>query len=163
MAEQRLIDANALKENIQRYMSSDWVMPCDEILKRIDNAPTIEPEKVKESELIKAYTKGFDTGVETERQQSEEYLCKTCKSGPYYLDNEIEKLYFISLMSYKYRAGSTPVMMLIKCKELYEMIDCDDNKNNCETLSNNFINMIVNDYNIRNKKVKVRTNEKNKN
>ena len=75
----RPIDADAFRENIQRYMSSNWVMPCDEILKRIDNAPTIEPEKVKESELIKAYTKGFDTGVETERQQGEEYLCKTCK------------------------------------------------------------------------------------
>lgn len=38
----------------------------------LDNAPTVEPEKAKESELIKAYTKGFDTGVETvknERQQ----------------------------------------------------------------------------------------------
>lgn len=29
------------------------------------NAPTVEPEKAKESEIIKAYTKGFDTGVET--------------------------------------------------------------------------------------------------
>lgn len=30
----------------------------------IDNAPTVEPT---ESELVKAYTKGFDTGVETVR------------------------------------------------------------------------------------------------
>ena len=42
--------------------------------KDIDNAPAVEPEKAKESELIKAYTKGFDTGVETvkgERPQGE--------------------------------------------------------------------------------------------
>ena len=37
----------------------------------IDSAPTVEPEKVKEGELVKAYTKGFDTGVETVRPQGE--------------------------------------------------------------------------------------------
>ena len=31
----------------------------------------LEPEKVKEGELVKAYTKGFDTGVETVRPQGE--------------------------------------------------------------------------------------------
>ena len=35
----------------------------------LDNAPTVEPEKTKEGELVKAYTKGFDTGVETVRPQ----------------------------------------------------------------------------------------------
>lgn len=62
-----------------------------DVLDLIDNAPTVEPEKVKESELIKAYTKGFDTGVETvknERPQGEWILrtdtewhfeCNQCK------------------------------------------------------------------------------------
>ena len=42
-----------------------------DVLGLIDNAPTVSPEKAKESELIKAYTKGFDTGVETVRPQGE--------------------------------------------------------------------------------------------
>ena len=37
----------------------------------VDNAPTVEPEKAKEGELVKAYTKGFDAGVETVRPQGE--------------------------------------------------------------------------------------------
>ena len=41
----------------------------DRILAYIDNAPTVEPEKAKESEIIKAYTKGFDTGVETVKNE----------------------------------------------------------------------------------------------
>ena len=49
----------------------------------IDNAPAVEAEKAKESEIIKAYTKGFDTGVETvkgEKPQGEPVIkCQDCK------------------------------------------------------------------------------------
>ena len=37
----RLINADALKENIKRYASSNWVIPCDEVLNRIENSPTV--------------------------------------------------------------------------------------------------------------------------
>ena len=40
-----------------------------EVIMTINNAPTVEPEKAKESEIIKAYTKGFDTGVETVKNE----------------------------------------------------------------------------------------------
>ena len=41
------------------------------VKEKLYNAPTVEPEKVKEGELVKAYTKGFDAGVETARPQGE--------------------------------------------------------------------------------------------
>ena len=92
----RLIDADALKEKLDElepYIDCDensttWIL-SDEVYNAVDSAPTVEPEKEKESELIKAYTKGFDTGVETvktERPQGEwihlqaigDYKCSIC-------------------------------------------------------------------------------------
>ena len=62
----------------------------------VDNAPTVEPEKAKEGELVKAYTKGFDAGVETARPQGE---WKEFKYGLYYcsrcferVDKDIERI-----------------------------------------------------------------------
>lgn len=63
----RLIDADALKEKSYRDEFAIAVVTVEDI----DNAPTVEPEKAKEGELVKAYTKGFDTGVETVRPQGE--------------------------------------------------------------------------------------------
>lgn len=37
-----VISRSALKESIQRYMSNNWLIPCNEVLKRIDNAPTVK-------------------------------------------------------------------------------------------------------------------------
>ena len=63
----RLIDADALKEKSYRDEFAIAVVTVEDI----DNAPTVEPEKAKEGELVKAYTKGFDAGVETVRPQGE--------------------------------------------------------------------------------------------
>ena len=63
----RLIDADALKEKSYRDEFAIAVVTVEDI----DNAPTVEPKKAKEGELVKAYTKGFDTGVETVRPQGE--------------------------------------------------------------------------------------------
>lgn len=87
-----LISREALKKAIEQYQIQ-WNKNCDidiakwnccgTILAIIDNAPAVEPEKAKESEIIKAYTKGFDTGVETvktERPQGESVIkCQDCK------------------------------------------------------------------------------------
>ena len=56
------------------------------VKEKLYNTPTVEPEKAKEGELVKAYTKGFDAGVETARPQGEwitqehsiEYYCSHC-------------------------------------------------------------------------------------
>ena len=76
--------------SIGRLRSYEWVLGL------IDNAPTVEPEKAKEGELVKAYTKGFDTGVETVRPQGE---WKEFKYGLYYcsrcferVDKDIERI-----------------------------------------------------------------------
>lgn len=66
-----LISREALKkavinnfDNLQAYFPKDFI-------EEIDNAPTVELEKVKVGEIVKAYTKGFDTGVETVRTKGE--------------------------------------------------------------------------------------------
>ena len=91
MSEIRLIDANALKEEIESRFT--FVRHITNI---IDNAPTVEPEQAKEGELVKAYTKGFDAGVETARPQGE---WKEFKYGLYYcsrcferVDKDIERI-----------------------------------------------------------------------
>ena len=86
-----LISREALRKSLEELKKSPWCCEhrdtIDGIASRqaqkeafqifenlIDNAPTVEAEKAKESEIIKAYTKGFDTGVETvkdERLQGE--------------------------------------------------------------------------------------------
>ena len=68
----RLIDADKLKTTVE----CAWLTAQDKMqfCKLIDNAPTVEPEKVTEGELVKAYTKGFDAGVETARPQGE-WIC----------------------------------------------------------------------------------------
>ena len=75
----RLIDANALKVALDKcgkepdyqHEGEDWRNGICIAETIIDNAPTVEPEKAKEGELVKAYTKGFDAGVETARPQGE--------------------------------------------------------------------------------------------
>ena len=91
-----LISREALKEYIRKV--EDWESAYT-ICGYIDNAPTVSPEKAKESELIKAYTKGFDTGVETvknERPQGEWiefkyglYYCSRCFER---VDKDIERI-----------------------------------------------------------------------
>ena len=95
--EQRPIDANALKEDLRQYFSDGTLdsvsakLAFNMVLRKIDNAPTIEiPNKV--GEIITAYTKGFDTGVETVRPQGEwNYIqadmcvCPFCGAMPHKL------------------------------------------------------------------------------
>ncbi len=74
-----LISREALKEAVQEYIHTLYhddrpdldyeYIDIDDLNYVIDNTPTVEPEKAKESELIKAYTKGFDTGVETVKNE----------------------------------------------------------------------------------------------
>ena len=81
----RLIDADALREKALSdkdlitwtYEYGDAI-PLEWIMSTIDNAPTVEPEKAKESEIIKAYTKGFDTGVETVKNERPQGECEKC-------------------------------------------------------------------------------------
>lgn len=87
-----LISRSALKKALKSNCdvcndkNTNWCEHCcpqNDFEDLIDNAPTVEPEKAKESEIIKAYTKGFDTGVETvkdERPQGEPVIkCQDCK------------------------------------------------------------------------------------
>ena len=76
----RLIDANALLKSLKSGCencsdaNTNWCERCcpyNDFEDLIDEAPTVEPEKAKEGELVKAYTKGFDAGVETARPQGE--------------------------------------------------------------------------------------------
>lgn len=81
----RLGDLDALRKNMEFICMGIMAgtEPYNAPLTEIDNAPAVEPEKAKESEIIKAYTKGFDTGVETvkgERPQGEPVIkCQDCK------------------------------------------------------------------------------------
>ena len=77
----------ALKSNCKPELCHDyntaWCESCcrtNDFEDLIDNAPTVEPEKAKEGELVKAYTKGFDAGVETARPQGEwiDNECSIC-------------------------------------------------------------------------------------
>ena len=73
----QLISREALKEAFKAWKTMDDYyhntdcnnIPFSEAFDLIDNAPTVEPENAKESEIIKAYTKGFDTGVETVKDE----------------------------------------------------------------------------------------------
>ncbi len=69
-----LISRSALKKAILEHCRSEieainhfWY--DDTIISLINNAPTVTPEKAKEGELVKAYTKGFDTGKETMNEE----------------------------------------------------------------------------------------------
>lgn len=62
------ISRSELKKSFEKWWGCDDI-PSNAVEDLIDNAPTVEPEKATESELVKAYTKGFDTGVETTRPQ----------------------------------------------------------------------------------------------
>ena len=78
-----LISRSALKKALKSNCdvcndkNTNWCENCcphNDFEDLIDIAPAVEPEKAKESEIIKTYTKGFDTGVETvknERPQGE--------------------------------------------------------------------------------------------
>ena len=69
-----LISRSALKEEILKKRGLSWESMQNIFCitgKELDNAPTVEPEKAKEGELVKAYTKGFDVGVKTVRSQGE--------------------------------------------------------------------------------------------
>jgi len=79
-----LISRSELKKAFEKWWGCDDI-PSNVVEDLIDNAPTVNAyteEQVKElvdlnkklsgeSELVKAYTKGFDTGVETVRPQGE--------------------------------------------------------------------------------------------
>ena len=62
-----LLKAFANSEHIKETDSGIDVMEMLAIKEIIDNASTVKPEKAKEGEIIKAYTKGFDNGVEIAR------------------------------------------------------------------------------------------------
>ena len=94
-----LISRSELKKAFEHLASDDYESPLwyeSTVFRVIDNAPTVEPEKAKEGELVKAYTKGFDAGVETARPQGE---WKEFKYGLYYcsrcferVDKDIERI-----------------------------------------------------------------------
>ena len=94
-----LISREALKKAFEHLASDDYESPLwyeSTVFRVIDNAPTVEPEKAKEGELVKAYTKGFDAGVETARPKGE---WKEFKYGLYYcsrcferVDKDIERI-----------------------------------------------------------------------
>ena len=129
----RLIDADALKEEIRREVreNSVGVFVAKRIFKLIDNATTVEPrieygtdgqpyrlfmsggqfvpdvlqgwryeERATVGEIIKAYTKGFDTGVETVRTKGEwvlstEHQAWTCTHcGGYFGEIDNKEIYF---------------------------------------------------------------------
>ena len=64
-----LISREVLKKALHNFFDGKVIDEPTYILRDvfclIDGAPSVEPEKAKESEIVKAYTKGFDTGVET--------------------------------------------------------------------------------------------------
>jgi len=73
-----LISRSALKESIKRYASSNWLISCNEVLDRIDNAPAVEllPENVIETHTKIGYDRGFNDGYakcveDNERPQGE--------------------------------------------------------------------------------------------
>ena len=101
-----LISREALKEEVKKYLEKrqDVIVWESDIYNIIENAPTVEPEKAKEGELVKAYTKGFDAGVETARPQGEwnkeqtiygwdgkSYQCSVCGRSVH-LDTEVEDI-----------------------------------------------------------------------
>ena len=92
----RLIDADALKNDLITFFPDKCLEGITaktlfrQILTDIDNAPTVELEKAKVGEIVKAYTKGFDTGVETVRTKGEwafdekgNFYCDQCKKYPH--------------------------------------------------------------------------------
>lgn len=96
----RLGDLDALKEAL--FIKFGNQLP-NGLFEEIDNAPTVEPEKAKESEIIKAYTKGFDTGVETvkgERPQGE-WICVTKSTFPQYQPDEYKCPFCNTIVNYK--------------------------------------------------------------
>lgn len=74
----RLIDADKLYPDC---MTKNGTLAISQ--SQIANAPTIEPEKIIVSEIGKAYTRGFDTGIETVRSEGEWVAITSC------LDNDI--------------------------------------------------------------------------
>ena len=95
-----LISREALKEAFEDLFYNDYD-DQKRTERLINNAPTVEPEKAKEGEIIKAYTKGFDDGIEITRQKGEwiidghhircnrcnEYICNTDREGNKIPDN----------------------------------------------------------------------------
>ena len=71
----RLIDADKFKEDILKlwdYSTVDGITATTvlkQVISDLDNAPIVKSEKTKVGELIDAYTKGFDTGVEIARNE----------------------------------------------------------------------------------------------
>ena len=132
-----LISREALRKSLEELKKSPWCCEhrdtIDGIASRqaqkeafqifenlIDNAPTVEAEKAKESEIIKAYTKGFDTGVETvkdERLQGEfaeklkdrieESVCKYCQMNKHCELCEISRVFqIITLTAEEQKEGA---------------------------------------------------------
>ena len=73
-----LISRSELKKAIEKKYNKETkfiIVSFEEMkeyftwLEEIDNAPTVTPEKAKEGEIVKAYTKGFDTGKETMNEE----------------------------------------------------------------------------------------------
>ena len=94
-----LISRKALRKDIEHLYSvyadnKDWFYT--DVLNHIDNAPTVETPCEQESELIKAYTKGFNTGVEivknarlqgewiTNGEFDSKDVCSVCKKRFWY-------------------------------------------------------------------------------
>ena len=77
----------------------------------------------------------------------------------HYLDNETDKLYYISLIAHKNNLGPTFLILLMRCNKLQPLfyLDTDTLKGqDYDKISNNFINMVVDTYNHINNKSKVK-------
>ena len=110
-----LLKAFSESNHIKETASGLDVMEMLAIKETVDNAPTVEAyteedikrtikenfdlgyemaknkyEKPKESELVKAYTKGFDTGVETVRPKGEWVKPNRPTNGLYVICNQCQ-------------------------------------------------------------------------
>lgn len=81
MAEQRLIDANALREDWLENGENEYVYDTNSFLESLDDAPTIDPESLpivrQLREELARVTAERDTAVKDLKKWS---VCATCKS-----------------------------------------------------------------------------------
>ena len=82
MAEQRLIDANAFREDWLENGENEYVYDTNSFLSSIDDAPTIDPETIpivcQLREELARVTEERDAAV---KQLSEVEDCDTCKNA----------------------------------------------------------------------------------
>ena len=84
MAEQRLIDANALREDWLENGENEYIYDTNSFLSSIDNTPTIDPETLPIVRELRKKVKDLNDGLET--------LSKIVKSAYEQRDDFMERL-----------------------------------------------------------------------